>query len=194
MAYVIGNTTVITNNGALGSIDGNSLNLANNSNIAGGGSATSVISSTNNSVAVPGTPLGMAIMSGGGNSGGSSQNNFAFGTGGTGGYQSFGAFDLSPGGNSAFSIGGAGGNSSFNYPSGANISPSVADTSLSGFGGYRIPGQGHPNGRAGGSFFANFRNARQNGALGAGGGATRFAPQQGGAGGGGSGAGILIGF
>lgn len=39
MAYNIGNTTVITNNAALGSVDGNSLNLANNANIASGGNS-----------------------------------------------------------------------------------------------------------------------------------------------------------
>lgn len=37
MAYKQGNTTVITNNGALGSVDGNSLNLANNANLSSGG-------------------------------------------------------------------------------------------------------------------------------------------------------------
>jgi hypothetical protein len=36
MAYKVGNTTVINNTGALGAVDGNSLNLATNNNIAAG--------------------------------------------------------------------------------------------------------------------------------------------------------------
>lgn len=42
MAYKVGNTTVINNNGALGSVSGNSLNLANNNNIAAGAESLTV--------------------------------------------------------------------------------------------------------------------------------------------------------
>ena len=42
MAYKVGNTTVINNTGALGAVDGNSLNLATNNNIAAGAESLTV--------------------------------------------------------------------------------------------------------------------------------------------------------
>lgn len=67
MAYIIGNTTVIDNNGALGAVSGNNLNLANNANISAGGGGIKILTSSSN---FPDTDLGsagaMAVMIGGG--------------------------------------------------------------------------------------------------------------------------------
>lgn len=67
MAYIIGNTTVIDNNGALGAVSGNNLNLANNANISAGGGGIKILTSSSN---FPDTDLGsagaIAVMIGGG--------------------------------------------------------------------------------------------------------------------------------
>ena len=69
MAYIIGNTTVIDNNGALGAISGNSLNLANNNNIdAGGGGVKILPASSNFPVADIGSVAMVANGCGGGGS------------------------------------------------------------------------------------------------------------------------------
>lgn len=82
MAYLIGNTTVITNNGALGSVDGNNLNLANNSNVAAGGvNAATLYTSTTN---VANTGGAMYIAVGGGGGAGGRQQGQQGGKGGTG--------------------------------------------------------------------------------------------------------------
>lgn len=69
MSYKIGNTVVIDNNAALGSVDGNSLNLANNSNISGGGSASLYTSTTPGATAAVGSNVTLAFLVGGGGAG-----------------------------------------------------------------------------------------------------------------------------
>lgn len=110
MAYIIGNTTVIDDNAALGSISGNSLNLANNSNIAAGGGLYTSYTSSAPSVSVPtiapsGAGAVVTIVGGGGGGGGG--YNQAGQSGGWGG-MAVDAIDLSPGGNVAVTIGGSG--------------------------------------------------------------------------------------
>jgi hypothetical protein len=77
MSYKIGNTVVIDNNAALGSISGNSLNLANNANISGGGTASLYTSTTPGATAGIGssTTLFYAVGGGGGGGGNTSRNN-----------------------------------------------------------------------------------------------------------------------
>lgn len=69
MAYKIGNTVVIDDNAALGSISGNSLNLANNSNISGGGSASLYTSSTPGATSGIGSGTTIAFLVGAGGAG-----------------------------------------------------------------------------------------------------------------------------
>lgn len=119
MAYIIGNTTVIDNNAALGSIDGNSLNLANNSNISAGGGLYTSYTSSSPSVSVPTiSPSGagaiVTVVGGGGGGGGARNGPAQVGQwGGT----AIDAFDLSPGGNVAVTVG-AGGNGGYYQPYG----------------------------------------------------------------------------
>lgn len=70
MSYKIGNTVVIDNNAALGSISGNSLNLANNANISGGGTASLYTSTTPGATAGIGSSLTLFYATGGGGGGG----------------------------------------------------------------------------------------------------------------------------
>ena len=110
MAYIIGNTTVIDDNAALGSISGNSLNLANNSNISAGGGLYTSYTSSAPSVAVPTispSGAGAVVTCVGGGGGGGGAYNSAGNPGGWAGV-AVDALDLSPGGNVAVTIGGAG--------------------------------------------------------------------------------------
>lgn len=110
MAYLIGNTTVITNNGALGSVDGNSLNLANNSNIsAGGGSIYASTSSTTKATANFGSSavIGVGVGGGGGAVGYSGSQPYPPRAGGDGG-TFVDIYNTSDGGNIVVSVGGAG--------------------------------------------------------------------------------------
>lgn len=70
MSYKIGNTVVIDNNAALGSISGNSLNLANNANISGGGTASLYTSTTPGATAGIGSSVTLFYATGGGGGGG----------------------------------------------------------------------------------------------------------------------------
>jgi len=91
MAYIIGNTTVIDNNGALGSVDGNNLNLGNNSNISAGGvSDATLYTSTSNVTHDSGV---MYIAVGGGGGGGGYQER---GGGGASGGSGVGGIDSGP--------------------------------------------------------------------------------------------------
>lgn len=102
MSYKIGNTVVIDNNAALGSISGNSLNLANNSNISGGGSASLYTSSTPGATAGIGSGTTIAFLVGGGGAGALQGPNTTRAnhtrrqsTGGSGGSTAINAFDSS---------------------------------------------------------------------------------------------------
>lgn len=111
MAYIIGNTTVIDNNAALGAVSGNSLNLANNANIsAGGGGVKSLSASSNFSDSDLGSTGAIAICLGGG--GGSARSNqYQNSAGGPGGTVVH-AFALTAATNITATIGGAGNNRS----------------------------------------------------------------------------------
>jgi hypothetical protein len=103
MAYLIGNTTVISNNAALGSVSGNALNLANNPNLtAGGASATFKTSTTN--AAVVGSTYAIVISTGGGGGGGTFSNTGS----GKPALTSMSFHDVSGGGNATFTVGAAG--------------------------------------------------------------------------------------
>lgn len=103
MAYLIGNTTVISNNAALGSIDGNALNLSNNPNLTAGGASATLKTSTTNA-AVVGSTYAIVVSSGGGG-GGSTYNEVAAGTTSL---TSLSFHDVSGGGNATFTVGAAG--------------------------------------------------------------------------------------
>lgn len=102
MSYKIGNTVVIDNNAALGSIDGNSLNLANNANISGGGSGSLYTTTTPGATAGLGSSVTLAFVVGGG---GGAQSNVSpspvspnvkrFAGGGSGAGTSIFGFDTS---------------------------------------------------------------------------------------------------
>lgn len=70
MSYKIGNTVVIDNNAALGSVDGNSLNLTNNANISGGGSASLYTTTTPGATAAVGSNVTLAFVVGAGGAAG----------------------------------------------------------------------------------------------------------------------------
>lgn len=151
MAYIIGNTTVIDDNGALGSVSGNSLNLANNANIsAGGGLYTSYTSSTN-AVSVPSiSPSGegaiVTLVGGGGGGGGGSNQPGSHGQPGRWAGHAVDIVDLGPVSNSTmnFAIGG-GGNGGYYQPygwsfpgnSGGATSVSTGQSAFGGGGGYK---------------------------------------------------------
>jgi len=103
MAYLIGNTTVISNNAALGSVSGNALNLANNPNLTAGGASATFKTSTANA-AVVGSTYAIVISTAGGGGGGTFANT------GTGkpGLTSMSFHDVSGGGNATFTVGAAG--------------------------------------------------------------------------------------
>jgi hypothetical protein len=111
MAYIIGNTTVITNNAALGSVSGNSLNLANNNNIPAGGATINRFTSTTNT-SVAGSTNGFVIAQAGGGGGGWNQNSYGEGPGGSGwgaaGAGGIAVGDVSGGGNATFTVGAGG--------------------------------------------------------------------------------------
>lgn len=116
MAYLIGNTTVITNNGALGSVDGNNLNLASNNNIAAGGASYTSVNSTTNQASGIGTAASLAMVTGGGGgvfSGFSGNTRIVKGSGAGGST----GIRIVPGQNSAatFTIGGQAGVSTLTY-------------------------------------------------------------------------------
>ena len=159
MAYVIGNTTVIDNNGALGSVSGNSLNLANNANIAGGGGFTSATSSTTLDVSTVGGAAATTVLIGGGGGMAGPSWNQGVQPGGQGGF-TVGQFDISPGGNATVTIGGQGNR--------------VSNT------------QNNTNAPAGGTTSISYPNFNQGKTAGGGGGA-RFGTQSRGAGGQGDG-------
>ncbi len=80
MAYLIGNTTVIDNNGALGTVSGNSLNLANNNNISAGGGGVKILPSSSN---FPVADIGsVAMVANGCGGGGSAKYQASGGQGG----------------------------------------------------------------------------------------------------------------
>lgn len=86
MAYVIGNTTVISNNGALGSVDGNNLNLGNNSNIQAGGVSNATLYTSTTNVTHTSGAMYIAVGGGGGAGGqspGGAGANGGMGVGGT---------------------------------------------------------------------------------------------------------------
>lgn len=102
MAYKIGNTVVIDDNAALGSVSGNSLNLANNSNISGGGSASLYTSSTPGATSGIGSGTTVAFLVGGGGAGALQGPNTTRAnhtrrqsSGGSGGATAINAFDSS---------------------------------------------------------------------------------------------------
>lgn len=128
MSYVIGNTTVIDNNGALGSVSGNSLNLANNSNISGGGGFTSATSSTTVDVSNLGGAAATTVLVGGGGGMAGPAWNQGANSGGSGGI-TIGQFDISPAGNASLTVGGGGSRSVSNPNNGT--APSGGTTSIS---------------------------------------------------------------
>jgi len=141
MAYLIGNTTVITNNGALGTVDGNSLNLANNNNIAAGGGAVSALNSSSNFAdSNLGSTAAVAVGIGGGG-GGQGFNQW----GGIGAIVTE-VFELT-GNNITATVGGAG-----------NAIPGPQNSYSPSGGGTTISGSGSVNTRAGGG-----QGARGNG-------------------------------
>lgn len=103
MAYLIGNTTVISNDAALGSIDGNALNLANNPNLTSGG-ASAVFKTATENAAVVGSTYAIVISTGGGGGGGT----FSTLGSGTSGLTSMSFHDVSGGGNATYTVGAAG--------------------------------------------------------------------------------------
>jgi len=107
MAYIIGNTTVIDNNAALGAVSGNSLNLANNTNLPSGGASTIFLTSTNNQANV-GSGYTYLIGQGGGGGGGRSNDSQAFAPDGGAGGVGFAIANVSGGGNATFTIGAGG--------------------------------------------------------------------------------------
>ena len=144
MAYIIGNTTVIDNNAALGAVDGNNLNLGSNNNIPAGGASTGFFTSTTNQTVV-GTNLAFVIGTGAG--GGGARNNSSFsqsGPAGGGGRTAFSIMDVSAGGNATYTIG-AGGN--WGYNANAGGASSVTHTTNASFGGGN--GGRNQNGAAG---------------------------------------------
>ena len=137
MAYLIGNTTVISNTGALGSVDGNSLNLANNNNLSAGGASFQTVSSSQNT-SVTGSTFAYLFVVGGGGGGarGPVSPSATFSNSGYAGVTTMSIIDVSAGGNATYTIG-SGGNggavnpapatggnpgsaSNFSYP-GANL-------------------------------------------------------------------------
>lgn len=118
MAYLIGNTTVITNNGALGTVDGNSLNLANNNNLSAGGASFKSVTNTQNS-AVVGSTYAYVFLQGGG--GGGSYNYYGgYAPSGYAGLTNMTIVDVSAGGNATFTVGAGGTN-----PNSANPGPAT---------------------------------------------------------------------
>jgi len=165
MSYVIGNTTVIDNNGALGSVSGNSLNLANNSNISGGGGFTSATSSTTVDVSTLGGAAATTVLIGGGGGAAGPSWNSGINSGGQGGFV-VGQVDISPGGNASITVGG-GGNRVFNTQNTTNA-PSGGTTSIS----YPNFNQGQAAGGGGGARWGS--QSRGNGGQGEGLDGTRF--------------------
>jgi hypothetical protein len=103
MAYLIGNTTVISDVPALGSVDGNALNLSNNPNLTAGGASATFKTSTANA-AVVGSTYAIVISTGGGGGGGTFSNLGA----GSAGLTSMSFHDVSGGGNATYTVGAAG--------------------------------------------------------------------------------------
>jgi|14BtaG_2_1085337.scaffolds.fasta_scaffold00397_23 hypothetical protein len=130
MAYIIGNTTVIDNNAALGAVDGNSVNLANNNNIPAGGASTGFFSSTTNQ-AVVGSSLAFIIGSGGGGGGARNTQNFqSYAPAGGSGRTGIAVADVSAGGNATYNVG-AGGNAgpaSYNNSGGTGGTSGISHT------------------------------------------------------------------
>jgi hypothetical protein len=111
MAYLIGNTTVITNNGALGSVDGNNLNLATNANIAAGGATYTVANTTTNTDVAGNNAAIIMVTAGGGNANSRGDNTDRCMGAGCGGYTNVtitGTIN-----NATLTVGGAAGNSNF---------------------------------------------------------------------------------
>lgn len=111
MAYLIGNTTVITNNGALGSVDGNSLNLANNANISAGGATYTVANTTTNTDVGGNSAAIIVVTAGGGNGVGRNDNTDRCTGSGAGGFTN--VTISGPVNTSTLTVGGAAGNSNF---------------------------------------------------------------------------------
>lgn len=148
MAYLIGNTTVITNNAALGAVDGNSLNLANNNNLSAGGASFSTITSSQNT-SVAGSTFAYLFVVGGGGGGARGPNSpsppYAFT--GYAGVTTMSIVDVSGGGNATYTIGSGGnggavspgpvtggnpgGSSNFTYP-GTNLVANQHNTAAGG--------------------------------------------------------------
>lgn len=108
MAYIIGNTTVIDNNAALGAVSGNSLNLANNANISGGGGVKSLTASSNFADTDLGSTGAIAVCVGGG-AGAAMTNQYQTRAGGKGGTVIH-AFALTAATNVTATVGAAGNN------------------------------------------------------------------------------------
>lgn len=133
MAYIIGNTTVIDNNAALGAVDGNSLNIANNNNIPAGGASTGFFTSTTNQ-AVVGSNLAFVIGTGGGGGGTRNPGNFVvYATAGGSGRGGIAVADVSSGGNATYTVGGGG--SAGNQSGGTGGTSSIAHTQTFNFSG-----------------------------------------------------------
>ena len=115
MAYLIGNTTVISNNGALGSVDGNNLNLANNNNLSAGGASFSTITSSQNTT-VAGSTFAYLFVVGGGGGGAASgvSPSGTFAVGGYSGVTTMSIVDVSGGGNATYTVGSGGNGGSVN--------------------------------------------------------------------------------
>lgn len=109
MAYIIGNTTVIDNNAALGAVSGNSLNLANNANISGGGGVKSLTSSSNFADTDLGSTGAIAVCVGGGGGAARGNQSHVTASGGSGGTVVH-AFALTAATNITATVGAAGNN------------------------------------------------------------------------------------
>ena len=148
MAYLIGNTTVISNTGALGSVDGNSLNLANNNNLSAGGASFQTVSNSQNTTVAGSTFAYLFCVGGGG--GGAAAGVSPSGTYSIGGYAgvcTMSIIDVSGGGNATYTIGSGGnggstnpapatggnpgGTTNFSYP-GANLVSNNHNTAAGG--------------------------------------------------------------
>ena len=130
MAYLIGNTTVITNNGALGSVDGNNLNLATNANIAAGGATYTVANSTTNTDVGGDSAAIIMVTAGGGNANSRGDNTDRCMGAGCGGYTNVTITGVVN--TSTLTVGGAAGASNFSgggYNLTAPAGPSGSQTS-----------------------------------------------------------------
>ena len=132
MAYIIGNTTVIDNNAALGSVSGNSLNLANNNNIASGGASTALFTSTTNQTVVGSNLAYVFGIGGGGGASGPPPQGTRSGASGRAGAV---IADVSAGGNATYNVGAGGNNRTSQGTSPAGGASGIAHTQTFNFSG-----------------------------------------------------------